>query len=80
MASVPETHAALAAGAPPERISYGNTIKKETEIAAAFALGVTLFAVDCEAEIEKVARAAPGSLVICRILCDGAGGQSAAVA
>src|SRR5271170_313871 len=32
VASVPETHAALAAGAPPERISYGNTIKKETEI------------------------------------------------
>jgi ornithine decarboxylase len=75
VASVPETHAALAAGAPPERISYGNTIKKETEIAAAFALGVTLFAVDCEAEIEKVARAAPGSRVICRILCDGAGAE-----
>ena len=75
VASVPETHAALAAGAPPERISYGNTIKKETEIAAAFALGVTLFAVDCEAEVEKVARAAPGSRVICRILCDGAGAE-----
>ena len=75
VASVPETHAALAASAPPERISYGNTIKKETEIAAAFALGVTLFAVDCEAEVEKVARAAPGSRVICRILCDGAGAE-----
>ena len=75
VASVPETHAALAASAPPERISYGNTIKKETEIAAAFALDVTLFAVDCEAEVEKVARAAPGSRVICRILCDGAGAE-----
>jgi ornithine decarboxylase len=75
VASVPETHAALAASAPPGRISYGNTIKKETEIAAAFALGVTLFAVDCEAEVEKVARAAPGSRVICRILCDGAGAE-----
>ena len=75
VASVPETHAALAAGAPSERISYGNTIKKEAEIAAAFALGVTLFAVDCEAEVEKVARAAPGSRVICRILCDGAGAE-----
>jgi ornithine decarboxylase len=75
VASVPETHAALAASAPPERISYGNTIKKETEIAAAFALGVTLFAVDCEAEVEKVACAAPGSRVICRILCDGAGAE-----
>ena len=37
VASVNETQAVLAAGAPPERISYGNTIKKESEIAAAFA-------------------------------------------
>src|SRR3984957_14703744 len=75
VASLPETDAALAAGASPERISYGNTIKKETEIAAAFALGITLFAVDCEAEVEKVARAAPGSRVICRIVCDGSGAE-----
>ena len=75
VASVQETHAALAAGATPDRISYGNTIKKETEIAAAFALGVTLFAIDCEAEAEKVARAAPGSRVICRIVCDGSGAE-----
>src|SRR5579885_567382 len=75
VASLAETHAVIAAGATPERISYGNTIKKETEIAAAFALGVTLFAVDCEAEVEKVARAAPGSRVICRIHCDGSGAE-----
>src|SRR5215470_7248194 len=71
VASLGETHAVLAAGATPDRISFGNTIKKEGDIAAAFALGVTLFAVDCEAEVEKVARAAPGSRVICRIHCDG---------
>jgi ornithine decarboxylase len=75
VASVSETEAALAAGATPERISYGNTIKKETEIAIAFGLGVTLFAVDCEVEVEKVARAAPGSRVICRIHCDGSGSE-----
>src|SRR5262247_3069310 len=75
VASVNETHAVLAAGATPERISYGNTIKKETDIASAFALGVTLYAVDCEAEVEKVARAAPGSRVICRIHCDGTGSE-----
>jgi ornithine decarboxylase len=75
VASLSETEAVLAAGATPERISYGNTIKKETEIAAAFRLGVTLFAVDCEAEVEKVARAAPGSRVICRIHCDGSGSE-----
>ena len=75
VASVSETEMVLAAGATPERISYGNTIKKESEIAAAHALGVTLFAVDCEAEVEKVARAAPGSRVICRIHCDGSGSE-----
>jgi ornithine decarboxylase len=75
VASLSETQAVLAAGALSERISYGNTIKKETEIAAAFGLGVTLFAVDCEAEVEKVARAAPGSRVICRIHCDGSGSE-----
>ncbi len=75
VASLAETHDVLAAGATADRISYGNTIKKETEIAAAFALGVTLFAVDCEAEVEKVARAAPGSRVICRIVCDGSGAE-----
>jgi ornithine decarboxylase len=75
VASVGETEAVLAAGAMPDRISYGNTIKKESEIATAFRLGVTLFAVDCEAEVEKVARAAPGSRVICRIHCDGTGAE-----
>jgi ornithine decarboxylase len=75
VASVNETQAALDAGASPDRISYGNTIKKESDIAAAFALGVTLYAVDCEAEVEKVARAAPGSRVICRIHCDGTGSE-----
>ena len=75
VASLAETEAALAAGATPDRISYGNTIKKEADIAKAFALGVTLYAVDCEAEVEKVARAAPGSRVICRIRCDGSGSE-----
>jgi ornithine decarboxylase len=75
VASVAETQAVLAAGCTPDRISYGNTIKKEREIAAAFGLGVTLFAVDCEAEVEKVARAAPGARVICRIHCDGTGAE-----
>jgi ornithine decarboxylase len=75
VASVAETEAVLAAGATADRISYGNTIKKESEIAAADKLGITLFAVDCEAEVEKVARAAPGSRVICRIVCDGSGAE-----
>jgi len=74
-ASVPEIEMVLAAGATADRISYGNTIKKERDVARAFALGVRLFAVDCEAEVEKIARAAPGARVFCRILCDGNGAE-----
>ena len=69
-ASVSEVDMVLAAGATPERISFGNTIKKERDIARAYALGVRMFAVDCQAEVEKVARAAPGSRVFCRFLFD----------
>src|SRR5712691_9558111 len=75
VASIGETELVLAAGATADRISYGNTIKKESEIATAFKLGITLYAIDCEAEVEKVARAAPGSRVICRIHCDGTGAE-----
>ncbi len=74
-ASVVEIEQVLAAGATPERISFGNTIKKERDIARAYQYGIRLFAVDCEAEVEKIARVAPGSKVFCRILCDGAGAE-----
>ena len=74
-ASVAEVEMVLAAGAKADRISFGNTIKKERDIARAFALGVRLFAVNCVAEVEKVARAAPGARVFCRILCDCVGAE-----
>ncbi|MGA0533519.1 type III PLP-dependent enzyme [Hansschlegelia sp. KR7-227] len=74
-ASVAEIDMALATGVGPDRISFGNTIKKERDVAAAFARGVRLFAVDCREEVEKIARAAPGARVFCRILADGAGAE-----
>lgn len=74
-ASVQEISMALAAGADPSRISYGNTIKKERDVARAHALGVSLFAVDCHEEVDKIARAAPGAKVFCRILTDGEGAE-----
>lgn len=74
-ASVVEIEMALAAGATPNRISFGNTIKKERDIAKAHAYGISLFAVDSIEEVEKVARAAPGARVFCRILTDGAGAE-----
>jgi ornithine decarboxylase len=74
-ASVAEIEMVLAAGATADRISFGNTIKKERDVARAHALGVRLFAVDCKAEVEKVARAAPGARVFCRFLFDCAGAE-----
>jgi ornithine decarboxylase len=74
-ASVAEIEMVLAAGATADRVSYGNTIKKERDIARAFALGVRLFAVDCTAEVEKIGRAAPGAKVFCRILSDCVGAE-----
>src|SRR5215218_9002854 len=81
-ASVAEIEMVLAAGATADRISFGNTIKKERDVARALELGVRLFAVDCEAEVEKIARAAEAAGVdkrevkaFCRILCDCAGAE-----
>ncbi len=74
-ASFPEVSMCLAAGAEPTAISYGNTIKKERDIAAAFAAGVRMFAFDSEAELEKLARAAPGASVYCRILVGNDGAE-----
>jgi ornithine decarboxylase len=74
VASPAEIDLVISAGAPAERISFGNTIKKEADIALAFARGVRLYAFDSDAELLKLARSAPGSKVFCRILtsCDGA--------
>jgi ornithine decarboxylase len=71
VASVGEVDAALAAGATPDRVSYGNTIKKQVDIAYAFARGVRLFAFDSIEELDKLSAAAPGATVFCRILTAG---------
>jgi ornithine decarboxylase len=74
-ASVAEVDMALGAGATPDRISYGNTIKKERDIAAAWQRGIRLFAVDSVEEVDKIARAASGSRVFCRILVENDGAE-----
>ncbi len=73
-ASRGEIEMVLESGATPDRISFGNTIKKERDIEFAYAQGVRLFAFDSAAELEKLARSAPGAKVFCRILveCEGA--------
>lgn len=73
VASPGEIDLALAAGADPAKLSYGNTIKKRTDIARAHELGVRMFAFDAADELAKLTAEAPGSTVFCRVLCDGAG-------
>ncbi|MCR6632383.1 MAG: type III PLP-dependent enzyme [Magnetospirillum sp.] len=74
VASRGEIELCLSNGARADKISFGNTIKKQSDIAFAYDKGVRLFAFDSICELEKLAVAAPGSKVFCRILmtCDGA--------
>ena len=72
-ASYEEIAFCLAAGARPEAISYGNTIKKASAISRAHAAGVSMFAFDSVEELHKLARHAPGSRVYCRLLVENAG-------
>lgn len=72
-ASIFEAESCRAAGAPPERICFGHTIKKQVHIARAHQMGIRLFAFDSAAELEKLAAAAPGARVYCRFLMGGDG-------
>jgi ornithine decarboxylase len=74
-ASWEEIRACLDAGADPARISFGNTVKKESAIRAAHEAGVTMFAFDSEAELQKLARSAPGARVYCRLLVENKGAE-----
>jgi ornithine decarboxylase len=73
-ASLGEIDLCLGHGATAERISFGNTIKKQSDIAAAYARGVRLFAFDSEEELAKLVASAPAAKVYCRVLmeCEGA--------
>ena len=72
-ASIDEVVFCLDAGAAPEMVSFGNTIKKVSAIRRAHQAGVTMFAFDSREELDKLARHAPGSRVYCRILVENEG-------
>jgi len=74
-ASFEEVEFCLAAGARAETISFGNTIKKASNIARAYQAGVRLFAFDSLEELEKLAQHAPGSRVYCRLLVENDGAE-----
>jgi len=73
VATVYELDQLIRLGVEPERISYGNTIKKEKDIAYAYENGVRLFVTDSENDLRKLARRAPGSRVFFRILTESDG-------
>jgi len=72
IASIHELDRLLALGVAPERMSFGNTIKKAKDIRYAYERGVRLFATDSESDVKNLAREAPGARVFFRILTEGA--------
>ncbi|MEQ5837254.1 type III PLP-dependent enzyme [Marinobacter sp. NFXS9] len=71
IASIYELDKVMALDVSPDRISYGNTIKKAKDVRAFYERGVRLFATDSEADLRNIAKAAPGSKVYVRILTEG---------
>ncbi|MEU5869289.1 type III PLP-dependent enzyme [Nonomuraea sp. NPDC047529] len=72
-ASPNEVAQAIAAGAPLDRIHYGNTVKSDRNIAEAYRLGVRDFATDSVEDVRAIAAHAPGARVFCRLATDGRG-------
>jgi ornithine decarboxylase len=71
IASIYELDKVLVAGVHPDRISYGNTIKKAAHIKYAYDKGIRLFATDSKADLQSIAENAPGSKIFVRILVEG---------
>ena len=69
-ASRAEIEICMGQGARPETISFGNTIKRVTDIAWAYEAGITLFAADSEEELDKIAEHAPNSDVYIRLIVE----------
>lgn len=69
-ASRGEIELCLSQGARPEHVSFGNTIKRVSDIAFAYGAGIRMFAVDAEEELEKIAEHAPGAQVYVRLIVE----------
>lgn len=70
IASRYELDQVLRLGVAPERLSYGNTIKKERDVEYFYEKGVRLFATDSKEDLKTIAEKAPGSKVYVRILVE----------
>jgi len=68
LASRNELDLVLSMGISPDRMSYGNTIKKAKDVAYFYEKGVRMFATDSEGDLRNIAAHAPGSRVYARIV------------
>ena len=72
-ASMGEIEQCIAVGIDVTKIHFGNTIKTVSSIEKAYQFGVGSYAFDSSEELEKIAKYAPQSTVICRLATDGIG-------
>ena len=70
IASRYELDKVLALNISPDRVSYGNTIKKAKDIKYFYDKGVRMFATDSKEDLKAIAKNAPGSRVFVRILVE----------
>lgn len=70
IASRYELDRVLSLGISPDRTSYGNTIKKATDIAYFYEKGVRMYATDSKEDLKNIAKYAPGSRIYVRILVE----------
>jgi len=74
IASTFELDKVLKFGVTPDRMSYGNTIKKARDIAYFHERGIDLFATDSEPDLRNIAKHAPGARIYIRVLTEGSEG------
>ncbi|MFH0776563.1 MAG: type III PLP-dependent enzyme [Patescibacteria group bacterium] len=73
VATIFEIKQLLRLGIASDRISFGNTIKKESDIAFAYENGIRIFVTDSFGDLQKIGRSAPGSKIFFRLITEGSG-------
>ncbi|TVR59904.1 MAG: type III PLP-dependent enzyme [Spirochaetaceae bacterium] len=73
IASRYELDQCLRLGITPDRLSFGNPIKKRVDIEYAYGKGVRLFVTDSDEDLDALAERAPGSRIVFRLLTEGTG-------
>ncbi|MFC1845835.1 type III PLP-dependent enzyme [Chloroflexota bacterium] len=75
VSSIPELELCTGPGVPASRIISAGTIKTPDFIRDAFKTGVKYFTADCVSEVEQIARQAPGSNLVVRLIVSNEGSE-----